>query len=323
MDYLSLMDRVNLQPNPKAHKLIGELFLKPIYKLRKLNIVLEGLENIPDEPVVYVMNHTDRFNYFPFQYQLHLLRDKIKCPYTAPWVKLKYYESKFLTMIFNWGGCLPMPSKGYLIVKDLREEFKNDKKLIAKYYPILKDYVDGKISDDVLAEDENLKNFINKYEDYRERVNSYFEKLMKRAFELCYDAVHNKHLNLLIFPEGTRSKRLLEGKVGAAQFSVALKSPIVPVGCNGSDKAHTKNIPIVEKNKTVVYRIGEPIYLHKMEMFQNLEEFTPFTESANKYYKLFKEGIDFVMKKLADLLDEEYKPSGETVGRDLSKFILK
>jgi len=60
-----------------------------------------------------------------------------------------------------------------------------------------------------------------------------------------------------------------------------------------------------------------------MDKFQNLDKFIPFTESANKYYALFKEGIDFVMQKLADLLDEEYKPSGEKTGRDLDKFILK
>ena len=42
---------------------------------------------MPDEPVIFAMNHTDRYNYVPFQYGLWQEKDR----FTATWVKGKYY----------------------------------------------------------------------------------------------------------------------------------------------------------------------------------------------------------------------------------------
>jgi len=68
-------------------------------------------------------------------------------------------------------------------------------------------------------------------------------------------------LNIIIFPEGTRSKdgRLLPFKKGG--FSLALRSgvPIVPVGIQGTNRLQPKG-SFVPKEKGIVYiRIGTPI----------------------------------------------------------------
>ena len=71
---LKFMKKINLKTHPRFQAFVGRTFLGPNYKLfAKVNIELENIENIPkDETVIFAMNHTDRFNYWPFQYQMAL-----------------------------------------------------------------------------------------------------------------------------------------------------------------------------------------------------------------------------------------------------------
>ncbi|MGA1847483.1 lysophospholipid acyltransferase family protein [Deferribacter abyssi] len=323
MDYEKLLDRVKLEPIPKGQLFVAKYFLNPLYTTRKLRIILEGLENLPDRPVIFVMNHTDRYNYWPFQFQLYMYRNKIPHCFTTTWVKLKYYESKLLAKFFNWTGNLPMPSKGYLMVKDLQKYFGKDKSVLNKYFNKLKNYIKGELSEKELLSDKKFLSFLQYFDNYKQYLEDRYKTLMTKAYNLCHDAIYNKKLNLLIFPEGTRSKKLIKGKTGAVQFAFSLNVPIVPVGCNGSDKAYTKNIPWIEKNKTIIYRIGKPIYFNNIDQFKLDTDFIPFTEKAEKNKILFEEATEYMMKKIAELLDDEYKPSSETEYKhDINKFIL-
>ena len=49
-------------------------------------------------PVIYAMNHTDNFNYWPFQYSLHCAFQR----YTATWVKGKNYEGTISSAFMRW-----------------------------------------------------------------------------------------------------------------------------------------------------------------------------------------------------------------------------
>ncbi|KAA0258784.1 1-acyl-sn-glycerol-3-phosphate acyltransferase [Deferribacter autotrophicus] len=323
MDYEKLLDLVKLEPIPKGQLFVANYLLKPLYKFRKLKIVFEGIENLPNRPVIFVMNHTDRYNYWPFQFQLYMLRNKIMYCYTTTWVKLKYYESKLLARFFNWTGNLPMPSKGYLMVKDLQKYFGDDKSILNKYFRKLKSFINGELSEEELNSDKKFLSFIRNFGDYKKYLEERYKSLMTKAYHLCHDAIYNKNLNLLIFPEGTRSKKLIKGKTGAVQFAFSLNVPIVPVGCNGSDKVYTRNAPWIEKNKTIIYRIGKPIYFNQINEFKLDTNFIPFTEKAEKNKNIFEKATEYMMEKLAELLDDEYKPSNNTLEKyDINKFIL-
>jgi len=72
-------------------------------------------------------------------------------------------------------------------------------------------------------------------------------------------------LNIIIFPEGTRSRdgKLLPFKKGG--FSLAVRSgvPLVPVGIQGTHRLQPKG-SFIPKNKGIVYiRIGEPIMIEE------------------------------------------------------------
>ncbi len=320
MQIRKFLENAYLKPKPTVQIAIGRGFLLPLYKLRRLKIVFEGVENIPSTPVIFAMNHTDRYNYWPFQFHLWTLgkQGRVRYPFTATWVKGKYYENPWMARFMKWTGNIPVPSKGYLLAKDFTLLFGKSKPLAGEDFRLLKQYVDGEVDIEHLkdAKDPRVLELIStphgdfnpKKHTYAEYINETFYELMKMVRDLNRDAVYNKKLNLIIFPEGTRSKRLIRGKPGIAQMAIALKVPVVPVGCNGSDKVYTSDLPFIEKNGKIVYRLGKPIELHKMEPFKIDEEFVPFTPQSEKLKKLFQQATDLIMSIINnELLDEEYR----------------
>lgn len=89
---IEYLKRITVVSQPFAHKVLANILLWPNYHLfAHVDIQIENIERIPtDESVIFAMNHTDRFNYWPFQYKL--LRAK-KFPFTTVWVKGKYYKN--------------------------------------------------------------------------------------------------------------------------------------------------------------------------------------------------------------------------------------
>ncbi len=320
MKLYKFIENAYIKKEPDIQILIGKYFLKPLYKLKNLKIEIEGLNNIPDHPVIFAMNHTDRYNYWPFMFKLWQLYQKglIKYPYITVWVKGKYFENKFIASFMRLSGTIPVPSKGYLVVKDFVTMFKSKKALNDEALKYLLDYVKGeKNEEDLKRLDEKLYEFVKKphggydpkkYKNYREYIGKVHIDMMKRVLELNRDAIFNKKLNLLVFPEGRRSKRLTRGKPGLAQVSLALDVPVVPVGCNGSDKAYTGNLPFPKSNRAIVYRVGKPIEFKKIaEEFNIKEKFVPFTPQSKKLQEIFEKTTDIIMEKIYNLLDDEYR----------------
>ena len=125
-------------------------------------------------------------------------------------------------------------------------------------------------------------------------------------------------LDLLIFPQGTRSIRLLESHIGIAQIALHLKIPIVPVGCNGSDTLYPGGSPFAKKGR-VVYRIGEPIRYEDLSAFHVEEAFAPFSAAAERdHAKAFRGIADLVTDRIDGLLDERYRRAPEEAVEDES-----
>ncbi len=100
---------------PIGQVFFGHAVLAPNYNfLPGIDIRIEGIEKIPNEPVIYAMNHTDRFNYFPFMYKMWKLKER----YITVWVKGKYYESPIAATFMELTSNLPTVSRGYIITKD-------------------------------------------------------------------------------------------------------------------------------------------------------------------------------------------------------------
>jgi 1-acyl-sn-glycerol-3-phosphate acyltransferase len=99
---------------------------------------------------------------------------------------------------------------------------------------------------------------------------------MKRAGYISLDRKHPREalkamddaakkirggMNILIFPEGTRSKdgNLLPFKKGGFSLAVRAKVPIVPVGISGSSRLQPKGSFIPNQKGVIYIRVGKPI----------------------------------------------------------------
>ena len=111
LDYLN---KIRLVSQPIGQKIVAYCLLLPNYHLfAKVDIRIENAERIPrGESVIFAMNHTDRFNYWPFQYKILKMRE---FPFATVWVKAKYYKNAFLAKGLDLCNLIPVPSMGYLI----------------------------------------------------------------------------------------------------------------------------------------------------------------------------------------------------------------
>ncbi|MDD5712132.1 MAG: lysophospholipid acyltransferase family protein [Smithellaceae bacterium] len=301
---LEYLKKIKLVANPIGQKVVGTLMLMPNYNLfAKVDIVIENKENIPrKENVIFAMNHTDRFNYWPFQYKLWRLRDY---PYTTVWVKGKYYKNAILAKGLDLCNLIPVPSMGYLVEEIYKQRV--NRAMDKGVYRAVKDFIDGKLEKAHLPNGaaEALKILGDNFAEY---IRAYHERVMDKVAELSKRALHDKKLNIIIFPEGTRSVQLAEGRTGLAQLALHTGTKIVPIGCNNSEQVYPGNLPFAKSGR-IIYRAGEPLSVDdQLKEFKIKEGFTLFSKESQKRYRDNFEGVTkVVMTRIGELLDERYR----------------
>jgi 1-acyl-sn-glycerol-3-phosphate acyltransferase len=301
---LEYLKNIRLVSNPRSQILVARLFLTPNYEIfRKLDIRFENIERIPrNENVIFAMNHTDRFNYWPFQYKLW----RMEYPFTTVWVKGKYYRNAYLAKGLDLCNLIPVPSMGYLIEEFYKKRF--GKKIDREEYRKIRDVIDGKFEDleahrKALVETAHLMG-----DSFVEFIRDLYEKIMARVADLSIYALFEKGLSVIIFPEGTRGSQLGEGRTGIAQVALHTGKTIVPVGCNNSDAVYPGSSPVA-KSGWITYRIGEPITLdNQLKEFRITETFQLLSrESQQKYREQFEGATAVIMKAINAQLDEKYR----------------
>lgn len=329
---LARLRRIKLSGNPFVQKFVAVTVLTPNYLLPpRVRISLEGREHLPDHPVIFAMNHTDRYNYWPFQYRLW--RDIRR--YTATWVKGKYYENAFLGGFMERVNSLPTVSRGYLITHDFVATVGRRPR--DEEYAALRQWIDAASSAPGAAPPPGIpavllttrrdvlgRLFDPDREDYAACINGLFQQMMSHFIVLHREAF-DLGLDLLVFPEGTRSLRLSRGRIGLAQIALKFGKTIVPVGCSGSDKVYPGNSPIARGGR-ITYRLGAPLTFDgDLAPFHIPGEFTPFTPEAERDHRERFEGATaLVMDRINELVDPPYRraaPSDETAVQGSARFV--
>lgn len=331
---LPRLKRIKLMKRPIGQVFFGHTVLGPNYNfLPGVDIRVEGIEKIPNEPVIYAMNHTDRFNYFPFMYRMWKLKER----YITVWVKGKYYEGPLVGAFMELTSNLPTVSRGYIITKDFTQTMGRRPKQAE--YDTLRELVNKEAAPDQDANTVDLstlprellgtpRNILGVEFDpsvcsYAVGINRVFTAMMAEFVRLN-ERSFDLGLDLLVFPQGTRSIRLPRGRIGMMEVALRYKKTIVPVGCNGSDHVYTGSLPI-GKSGTIEYRIGDPISYEDLADFHIDEDYAPFSAEAEHLHRdKFQGAVDLVMDRINDLLDPEYRFSDDlqsTGVRGTSRFV--
>lgn len=301
---------LKLNPKPWGQQLVATLLLFPNYEIfARVKIELEGIEHIPrDENVIFAMNHTDRFNYWPFQYHLRKLK---VYPYSTVWVKAKYYQNALLAKGLDLCNLIPVPSMGYLMQEFFQQRMK--RKMEKPEYRIFKDIIDGKC--DPGQHTKKVQETLELLgESFVEHIRRYYDELMGHVAELSRKALFEQQLNLIIFPEGTRSVTLGEGKSGLAQLALHTKKKVVPVGCNNSEEVYRGSWPFARSGR-IIYRIGEPLTPdNQLKECQIEEDFQPLSRDAQqRYQSQFEQATRIIMERIDLLLDSRYRIATSSV----------
>jgi 1-acyl-sn-glycerol-3-phosphate acyltransferase len=312
---IKFLDKINLATSPWAQNFMGHAVLGPNYHLfAKVNIEMENMEYIPKgEPVIFAMNHTDRFNYWPFQYKLWSTKDY---PFTTVWVKGTYFNNKILGHLLKLCNTFPVPSKGYII----REMFKKTyrRTTTRDEYRMIKDLLDNKISlpealrsatsevRDLLSD--KWARMSNAGVSFLPFIEDNYYTMMEKVGRISLGALFEKKLSIIIFPEGTRSVKLSEGRSGIAQLALHSEKAVIPIGCNGSETVYPASSPIA-RSGTITYRIGKPMTVHDhLKEFRIKEKFQLFSkESQQKHKDVFDAATEAVMNNIDLLLDDRYR----------------
>jgi 1-acyl-sn-glycerol-3-phosphate acyltransferase len=306
---LPRMRRIRLSARPRVQRLIGRAVLTPNYLLPpRVHIDVEGRELVPPEPVIYAMNHTDRYNYWPFQWWLWRAQGR----YTATWVKGKYYESRFTGRFMELTNNIPAPSRGYVITKDFARTMQRTPD--EAEYRAMRQLCDGAphsagaLPEAISSRARDMlgRRFDPARETYADAVRGLMAEMTARFVELnaeCFD----KGLDLLIFPQGTRSIRLSQGHIGLAQAALRFRRPIVPVGCSGSDRVYPGGNPFARAGR-ITYRIGAPITVAELEHHALPAGVDPFEAGEVPAHRARMQSlVDEVMARINQLVDPEYR----------------
>ena len=311
---LDRLDRIRLSARPFFQRFVARVLLTPNYELPpRVKIDLEGAEKVPDEPVIFAMNHTDRFNYWPFQYAWWRRRGR----FTATWVKGKYYETPTVGKFMELTNNIPTVSRGYLITKDFLAtlgrrptdaEYEALRALVDAAARAAEREPDRVIDRAILTRARTMlgRRFDPASESYARAVEELFRRMMRRFVELNEEAAQ-LGLDLLIFPQGTRSIRLSRGHVGLSQIAMHLDRPVVPVGCSGSDRVYPSSSPIARPGH-VIYRFGDPVRREDAAAWVPAGSFDPFTAEAEaKHQPQFQAFVDDLMQRIDGLVDAPYR----------------
>lgn len=312
---LERLEKIKLHRRPIGQVLVGNLVLWPDYNIptRRTEIVIEGVENLPRHGGAFLaMNHTDRFNYFPLQYRMY----RLGLPFTATWVKGKYYENSAVGAALDLTNNIPLPSRGYVITTEFRKGVGRPPD--EAEYRLLRDLVDGKRSPGeplpdtaTTAVTQFLHGVSGNAQEFLEHFDALFQRMIRRVVDLNRRAIRDLQLNVLVFPEGTRSRRLGRGHNGLAQMSQHLGADVIPIGCSGSDRLYPGNKPL-SRGGRVVYRVGTPLPVDGPELgpYRVAGDVLPMTsEASRRFGDRYTRLTRVVMDRINDLLDPEYQYS--------------
>ena len=280
---------------------------------RRVRFVVENFGAVPEEPVLFALNHTHFVDWIAMRW-VAFLHGRMQ----LNWVKPRTYERGF-SRFLDLTGNVPLTSRGYLISADVRAVA--DRAPSEDEYRILRDHVDtgeplpdGELYEALQYRPRAILGLPFDPDDrtWRRAIEVLFEQMMQATLGHTRTLV-NRGLDLAVMPQGSTSMRLTRGHSGALQAALWLDIPVVAVGISGFPQAFgdSKNIP--RHGGTVIVRIGDPYRPQK------IEGHAPFrAESEREHRDALVAGTRDMMERINALLEPEHQWADDLDDIDIS-----
>jgi 1-acyl-sn-glycerol-3-phosphate acyltransferase len=283
-------------------------------RLTGTRVRLENLEALPRQPVLIATNSTQKYDFLPIRSGLR--REGVP---TVTVTKGKNYHQPVMGFLLKRLGVVPIASRGYLLLVDFVSTV--GRRPTDEEYRALRSHVDegtplpeGEVSQRLESTARELLGY--RFDpgagSYRQLIRRVYAAVMGQTLRLSREAVEAGH-HVQMYPEGTVSSRISEGRIGAVQMAWALKLPIVPAGMSGCRRAFRGQVPLLRGGEISI-RFGRPYELPRDLLPADFVPFDPEHEARHK--SALKEATYDLMSRLDGLVDpglrrqEGFEPDG-------------
>ena len=271
----------------------------------RTDVRLINLDALPHRPVLIATNSTQKFDFLPIR---AALRERGARVVTV--TKGKNYHQPVMRFLLERLGVVPLASRGYLLLVDFVSVMK--RRPTDYEYRALRRHVDEgePLADTALAQHleqtprELLGHrFVPGAEHYRDLIRRVYCAVMGETLRLSREAVGAGY-HVQMYPEGTVSSRLGEGRIGAVQLAWALGLPIVPAGMSGCRRAFRGQTPVL-KGGSISIRFGGAYELPEDLLPSDFRPFDPEHEARHR--PALQAATEQLMARLDALVDPDHR----------------
>lgn len=300
---LAYLERYRVLSNWRWELPLGLVYLG-LSRLTRTRLVLHGFEP-PRAPVLYATNSTQKYDFLAFR---AAVRTKNVPLVTV--TKAKNYHSRAMEPVLAQTGVIPLVSRGYILVFDAVKTA--GRRPEAHEYRALRDHMEkgeplpaGPYFDALARTERSILGtaYDPRAMALRDALNESYRALMRETVRLAREAVAAGN-SVHVYPEGTVSPRLGQGRIGAMMFAQALGLPVVPVGMSGCAEAYAGNSP-APGGGTVHLRFGEAFQPDFSALPRDFRAFDP--EHEARYKPALEAQTERLMSAIDALLDPAYR----------------
>lgn len=277
-------------------------------RLSRTKITISGVERLPKRPALLATNSTQKYDFLAFRYPLFARGIRV-----VTVTKGKNYHSLPMAAVMGRTGVIPLASRGYILLADFTAV--HGRRPTDAEYRALRDHVNDPSSAPPSPEVEPYRTLFTRVrtivghpfdaqrETYGVAMRRTYETMMNEALRLAREAVE-AGCHVQMYPEGTVSRTLGVGRVGAVQLAWALGLPIVPVGMSGCPDAFAGATPLYGGGHVHI-AIGTPQTLPEGALPPDFRPFSPASEAQHK--ARLQAMTDEVMRAIDALVDPRHK----------------
>lgn len=253
----------------------------------------------PAAPVIFASNSTQKYDFMPFR----MIAEEQNLPVVTV-TKAKNYHSP-MRVILERTGVVPIASKGYLLAIDFsqvhgRRPEEHEYRALRRFLDQGEELPDSAVFTALQERARSILgyDFDPSRSSYRATLREIYRGMMAETVRLSREAVA-AGFHIHMYPEGTVSSRLGQGRNGVVQLARALALPIVPLAMSGCREVFAGQ-SVMLRGGAMELRFGEAFYPDFSALSADFCPFDP--EHERLHGATLQAATDALMERLDVLL---------------------